>query len=175
VAHLRFGGDLMSGNRLWMDGKQMVDKIFDDISVAAQRYTGLARKAIDYGLRQKQILDRVNQPDYSEDEWYSLKDFVAADEFERVGNFKEVMNSNTMIAFLQKWSRTSRWEGSFKRVTEHDNVVILELEERNTYNGHTSVVNSVSIYEFNSEGKLRHLDVYLQTTPAGGFPNEAYT
>jgi hypothetical protein len=152
----------------------MVNKTFEEISVAAQRYTGLSRKAIDYGLRQKQILDRVNEPDYSEDEWHSLKDFVATEEFERIGNFKEAMTYDTMISFLQKWSRTSHWEGSFKRVTEHDNVVILELEERNTYNGETTIVNSVSIYEFNSEGKLRHLDVYLQMTPASGFPNTAY-
>jgi hypothetical protein len=25
-----------------------------------------------------------------------------------------------------------------------------------------SVVNSLSVYEFNDEGKIRHLDVYLQ-------------
>jgi hypothetical protein len=153
----------------------MVDKTFEDISVAAQRYTGLSRKAIDYGLYQKYIMDRARGKGtgYCADEWLGLRELVS-DDFERVGNFKEVMNFDDMIRFLQAWSPTADWEGSFKRVTEHDNVVILELEERATYKGETNVVNSVSVYEFNSEGKLRHLDVYLQAKPAGGLPTEAY-
>lgn len=153
----------------------MVDKTFEDIAVAAERYRGLARRAIDYGLFQKRIMDRARGKGtgYSPDEWLGLKDFVA-DDFERVGNFKEVMSFGDMVGFLQAWSPTADWEGSFKRVTEHDNVVILELEERVTHNGDKNAVNSVSIYEFNAQGKLRHLDIYLQAAPAGGLPSAAY-
>jgi len=154
----------------------MVEKVYEDIAVAAQRLTGLSRKALEYGMCQMRIADRAKGPDYSEDEWDALDEFVAKDEFERIGNFKEVMTYDDMKRFLKKWCLTSDWEGSFKRVHEHDNVVLLELEERNTYNGETNVVNSVSVYEFNDEGKLRHLDVYLQMAPLAseGFPNEAY-
>lgn len=154
----------------------MVDKTFEDIAEAAQRYSGLARRAIEYGMCQKRILDRAKQADYSEDEWDELDEFVAIDEFERVGNFREVMTYTDMKGFLKQWCLTSHWEGSFKRVHEFDNVVFLELEERNTYEGETTVVDSVSVYEFNEDGKLRHLDVYLQMAPlaAEGFPNDAY-
>jgi hypothetical protein len=154
----------------------MVDKVFDDIPTAAARLTGLSRKALEYGMCQMRIAERAKGPDYSEDEWDALDEFVVKDEFERVGNFKEVMTYNDMKGFLKQWCLTSHWEGSFKRVHEMDNVVILELEERNTYNGETTIVNSVSVYEFNEAGKLRHLDVYLQMAPlpGSGFPNEAY-
>ena len=155
----------------------MVDKVFEDIPTAAAKLSGLSLKAVEYGMCQMRIADRAqNSQDYSEDEWDALDELVVKDEFERVGNFKEVMTLDDMKGFLKKWCLTSNWEGSFKRVTEHDNVVLLELEERNTYNGETNVVNSVSVYEFNKEGKIRHLDVYLQMAPLAseGFPNEAY-
>ncbi len=154
----------------------MVDKVFEDIPTAAARLTGLSRRALEYGMCQMRIADRAKGPDYSEDEWDALDEFVVKDEFERIGNFKEVMAYEDMKRFLKQWCLTSHWEGSFKRVHEHENVVLLELEERNTYNGETTVVNSVSVYEFNEEGRLRHLDVYLQMAPLAGegFPNEAY-
>ena len=154
----------------------MVAKTFENISEAAQRFSGLSRKAFEYGMCQMRIAERSRRADYSEDEWDALDEFVDKDKFERVGNFKEVMSYDDMKAFLKKWCLTSTWEGSFKRVHEQDNVVILELEERNTYAGMTTIVNSVSVYEFNAAGKLEHLDVYLQMAPLGGegFPNEAY-
>ncbi len=154
----------------------MVDKVFEDIPAAAARLTGLSRRALEYGMCQMRIADRAKGPDYSEDEWDALDEYVDKDAFERVGNFKEVMTYEDVKRFLKQWCLTSHWEGSFKRVHEHDNVVLLELEERNTYEGETTVVNSVSVYEFNDAGKLRHLDVYLQMAPLAGegFPNEAY-
>ena len=149
----------------------MVDKVFEEITTAAQRYSGLARRAIDYGLFQKNLMDRSKQAsDYSPEEWLGLKDFVT-DDFERIGNFKEVMTFGDMVRFLQAWSPTAHWEGSFKRVTEQDNVVWLELEER--VEDHEPV-NSVSVYEFDEAGKIRHLDVYLQAAMGSVEKGEAY-
>lgn len=152
----------------------MVNKVFEDIASAAQRYTGNARTAIEYGLFQKRLMDRSKEADdYSPDEWLGLKEFVT-DDFERVGNFKEVMTFGDMVGFLQAWAPTQHWEGSFKRVTEHDNVVFLELEERVNVGDEQHAVNSVSVYEFNDAGKIRHLDVYLQATPGQVEKGEAY-
>lgn len=153
----------------------MVDKVFEEIAVAAQRYSGLSRKAIDYGQFQKRIMDRARDPasGYSPDEWLGLKDLVT-DDFERIGNFKEVMTCDDMIKFLQAWSPTADWEGSFKRVSEQGNVVFLELEERVKHDGQWNAVNSVSVYEYNEDGLLRHLDVYLQSPPGAVEKNEAY-
>lgn len=133
-----------------------------EISDAAGGYSGLSRTVLEYSLLMKQLVDRAKQPGFTADSWAPLAKFVATDEFERVGNFKEVMNWNQYVAFLTGWATTSDWEGSFKRITEKPGLVILELEERSKVGAFSSVVNSVSIYEFNDAGKLRHLDIYLQ-------------
>ncbi|WP_448483297.1 hypothetical protein [Mycolicibacter sinensis] len=85
-----------------------------------------------------------------------------AGEFERVGNFKEVMNWTQYLGFLSNWAPSSSWEASFKRVSEVDGVVFLELEERSEVGEFTSVVNSLSVYEFADDGKISHIDLYLQ-------------
>lgn len=152
----------------------MVAKIFENISVAAEEYAGNARTAIEYGMFQKKLMDRSREAsDYSPDEWLGLKDFVTED-FERIGTFKEVMSIDQMIAFLQAWAPTTAWEGSFKRVSEHDNVVFLELEERVGTGSEQTAVNTISVYEFDGSGKLRHLDVYIQSSPGQVERAEAY-
>lgn len=84
------------------------------------------------------------------------------DEFERIGNFKEVMNWEQYTDFLTNWATASEWDGLFKRVSEVGGVVFLELEERTKMGDFESVVNSVSVYEFTADDKIRHIDVYLQ-------------
>ena len=116
----------------------------------------------------------AKKPGFSVASWAPLAEFVDVDAFERVGNFKEVMSWTDYVGFLTNWATTSEWEGSFKRVTEHDNVVFLELEERSRVGPHSSVVNSVSVYEFNAAGKLKHLDIYLQMEPMPAEMMKAY-
>jgi hypothetical protein len=133
-----------------------------EVAAVAQNYSGLSRKVLDYGLITKRLLDSAKKPGFSVHSWAPLAELVAVDEFERVGNFKEVMNWSEYVGFLTPWAMSSEWECSFKRITEVGNVVFLELEERSQVSGHRSVVNSMSVYEFNNAGKIRHLDVYLQ-------------
>jgi hypothetical protein len=45
-----------------------------------------------------------------------------------------------------------RWRG----------LVYFEVEERHFRGGDVNVVNSMTVFEFNENGKIRHLDVYLQ-------------
>lgn len=133
-----------------------------DIAEAAAEHTGLSRKVLDYSLEMKRMVDAAKQPGFSAESWAGLANYVDTEKFERVGNFKEVMTWPEYVGFLTGWAASSDWEGSFKRVTEVGNLVILELEERSDVGGHKSVVNSVSVYEFNDAGKLEHLDIYLQ-------------
>jgi hypothetical protein len=152
----------------------MVSKVFEDIATAAVRYSGNCRTAIEYGLFQKHLMDRAKQAeDYSPDEWLGLRDFVT-DDFERIGNFKEVMTFDDMVRFLQAWSPAQHWEGTFKRVSEHENVVFLELEERVGVGAEQVAVNSISVFEFNEAGKIRHLDIYLQAAAGAVEKGEAY-
>ena len=154
---------------------EIVAKVFEEIAVAAQRYSGNMRRAIDYGLFQKRLMDRALNavPDYSPEEWRGLKEFVT-DDFERVGNFKEVMTIDEMVRFLHAMSAAMHWEGSFKRISESDNVVVLELEERVGFGTDQHAVNSVSIFEFDGTGRIRHLDIYLQATAGTVEKGEAY-
>jgi hypothetical protein len=125
-------------------------------------YTGLSRKVLDYSQIMKRLVGSAKQPGFSVASWAPLAEVIAVDEFERVGNFKEVMNWQDYIDFLTHWAMSAEWECSFKRITEAGNIVFLELEERSRIGDYNSVVNSVSVYEFNSAGRIRHLDIYLQ-------------
>ena len=133
-----------------------------EVSDVIGNYTGLSRKVLEYSQIMKRLVDSARQPGFSVESWAPLVELVAIDEFERVGNFKEVMNWQDYVNFLTNWAMSSEWECSFKRVTEVGNVVFLELEERSRTGDYSSVVNSVSVYDFNSAGKIRHIDIYLQ-------------
>ncbi|ABW10849.1 conserved hypothetical protein [Parafrankia sp. EAN1pec] len=125
-------------------------------------YTGNARKALEYGLIMKRLVDQAKAPGFSVESWAPLAELIAVDEFERVGNFKEVMTWAECVNFLTVWAASANWEYSFKRITERPGVVFLELEERSRVGEQVSAVNSLSVYEFNDAGKIRHLDIYLQ-------------
>ena len=133
-----------------------------EVSEVIDGYSGLSRVVLDYSQLMKRLVDSAKQPGFSVESWSPLAELVAVEEFERVGNFKEVMNWTEYVDFLTNWAPSSEWECSFKRVTESGNTVFLELEERSRTGDFSSVVNSVSVYEFNADGKLRHLDIYLQ-------------
>lgn len=137
-------------------------KQFCDIEDVIDQYSGLSRKVLEYSRLMKRMVDEAKQPGFSESSWAPLAAHVDTARFERVGNFKEVMNWQEYVAFLTPWAMHCGWECSFKRVTEAPGLVILELEERSEAGGVTSTVNSVSVYEFDDAGKLVHLDIYLQ-------------
>lgn len=153
----------------------MVAKVFKEVGEVAGEYSGLARKVLDYSLTMKRLVDAAKQPGFSVESWAPLAEFVDTEAFQRVGNFLEVMSWRDYVEFLTKWAMSSEWEGSFKRVTERDGVVWLELEERSRVGDHVSTVNSVSVYEFNAAGKLAHLDIYLQMQPMSPEMMQAYS
>lgn len=133
-----------------------------DIKDVIGQHTGLSRKVLEYSLIMKQLVDAAKEPGFTEASWAPLAAMVDTERFERVGNFKEVMTWGEYIAFLTPWAQHSLWEGSFRRITEAPGLVILELEERSDSGGFKSVVNSVSVYEFDANERLIHLDIYLQ-------------
>ena len=133
-----------------------------EVSDVIGGYNGHSRTVLEYSLLMKRLVDEAKQPGFSAESWAPLAELLAVDEFERVGNFKEVMNWQDYVGFLTNWAVSSEWECSFKRVTESGGVVFLELEERSKTGEYRSVVNSMSVYEFNAAGKIRHIDIYLQ-------------
>jgi len=97
-------------------------------------------------------------------DWSALEEFIAVDEFERVGTWMEVSDWTRYTAFLTRWASASAGFGTvIRRVREIQELVYLEVEEHHARpGGATDVVNSLSVYEFTDGGKIRHLDVYLQ-------------
>jgi hypothetical protein len=146
----------------------MVAKVMETVEQAAERHTGLARKVLDYVLIMKRIIGSARDPGFSEASWAPLAELVAVDTFQRVGSFKEVVTWPEYVGMLTRWAPTAQWDGSFKRITEADGVVLLELEERLAHGS----INSVTVYEFDEAGKVRHLDIYLQMAPSGSQPAE---
>jgi len=115
-----------------------------------------------YSTLMKRLVDEAKQPGFDTGSWAPLAELIDTQNFVRVGNFKEVMNWDEYVAFLTSWATSSDWESTFKRVTEVGDVVFLELEERSRIGDFSNSVNSVSVYEFDSAGKITRIDVYLQ-------------
>lgn len=132
------------------------------IDAVINAHTGQSRAVLEYSQFMKRMVDAAKQPGFTAEAWEGLGTIVDTARFKRVGNFKEEMNWQEYTAFLTSWASSSEWECSFKRITEQGSVVFLELEERSKAGAHESVVNSLSVYEFDGAGKIYHVDVYLQ-------------
>ena len=125
-------------------------------------HAGKAHTVLTYCLIVNRMMDAAKQPGFDRTNWAPLGELLDLDNFSRIGNFKETMNWEQYLDFLTPWAMSSEWECSFKRITEQGNTVFLELEERAKVGDFSNVVNSMSVYEFNSAGKIYHVDVYLQ-------------
>ncbi len=96
-------------------------------------------------------------------DWAALGEFVAVDEFERVGTFREVQDWAQYTQMLTQWaSSVDTFETCVQRVTEGGNLVFFEIEERHHRGGGVHVVNSMTVFDFGEHGKIRRLNVYLQ-------------
>jgi hypothetical protein len=139
-------------------------KLLQRVEDVIGSHTGRARTVLQYCVVTKRLVDEAKNPGFSVDTWGPLAELVAIDEFERVGAFKEVMKWPDYVEFLTNWATSSKWECSFKNVTESGGRVFLELEERSKVGDFSSVVNSLSVYEFTDDDRIRHIDLYLQMT-----------
>jgi hypothetical protein len=147
------------------EGRGLGVTALQNVEEVIAHHTGRARTVLQYSLVTKRLVGEAKKPGFSVDSWGPLAELVAVGEFERVGAFKEVMKWPDYVDFLTNWAMSSEWECSFKRITETDGLVFLELEERSKIGDFSNVVNSMSVYEFTDDGRIRHIDLYLQMTP----------
>lgn len=131
----------------------------------SSEFTGLARNVIQYSEAFAALVERSKKGPLAEADWAAFEELVDVNGFERVGAFltprAEVIDWATYKKYVSQYSAGTSWEGTLRHITVEPGRVILELEERNTRDGLTHVSNTVTIYEFTQEGKLRHLDVYV--------------
>jgi hypothetical protein len=119
----------------------------------------LTRNVLDYTQTMKRLVPAITAPA----DWAPLAEFVAVDEFERVGTFLEVQDWQQYTEMLTKWaSATETFETTVRRISELPGLVYFEIEERHFRGGNVNVVNSMTVFEFDEDGRIRHLDVYLQ-------------
>jgi hypothetical protein len=119
----------------------------------------LTRKVLEFERTMKRLVTDAGAPV----DWAPLAEFVAVDEFERIGTFLEVQDWQQYTQMLSGWaSATSRFETTVRRISELAGLVYFEIEERHFRGDRVNVVNSMSVFEFNDDGKISHLDVYLQ-------------
>lgn len=137
----------------------------DDAIIKAET-NKYSRLCLEYNAIFKRLVNQAREPGFTIADWAPLAALAAVDDFVRVGSFKEVVGWNEYVGLLQRWAPTlTNWESTFKRVTAAGPRVFLELEERSTSGGKTTVVNSLTVWEYDAADKLCHLDIYLQQAP----------
>jgi hypothetical protein len=122
----------------------------------------LSKIVLEYVAIYARTVVKVKRPGFTQDGWDELAQLIAIDEFERVGAQQEVMDWPAYRARLTQFASTAEWKGTFRRITEVPGLVFLELTEELTRGDEIEVVNSVTVYEFNGDDKIRHFDCYLQ-------------
>ena len=119
----------------------------------------LTRTVLDYVRTMERLVPTVEAPE----DWAPLTEFVAVDEFERVGTFLEVQSWSQYTEMLTQWaSAIATFETTVQRISELPGLVYYAVEERHLVGDQVNVVNSLTVFDFDDVGKIRHLDVYLQ-------------
>ncbi|MFI1212946.1 hypothetical protein ACH4UV_35810 [Streptomyces sp. NPDC020802] len=126
-------------------------------------YGPLSRTVLDFERTVKRLVRTAKESGITAAGWAPLARFVDVDEFERVGTWMEVMNWREYTEFMTKWATSSLgFETTVRRVSELPGLVYFEIEERHTRPDAVAVVNSLSVYGFDADGRIRRLEVYLQ-------------
>ena len=128
----------------------------------------LSRLVLQYSFVMRDLVVQAKDPAFTASDWAPLAEYVAIDEFERIGNFRERVSWSQYDDLLTMWGKVTEWDFTVERVTEGDGYAILELEESAKYLDREEIYSSVSVYEFNSANKLRKLKIYLSKAEALG-------
>ncbi|MEZ5736775.1 MAG: hypothetical protein R3E09_13455 [Novosphingobium sp.] len=103
----------------------------------------------------------------SPEDYDAMGEFVAVDEFKRVGAYLEELDWRSYLKFLAGWGEGTRFEFTEFHITEAGNAVFQEIEERH-YRGDEFIrKNVIAVYRFNADNKINHLDIYEQATDSG--------
>jgi hypothetical protein len=140
---------------------------------AAARGGRLAATVLEYDRIISDLVKAAKEPGFSRASWAPLEELIAVGEFERVGILRETMNWEQYVDFLTKWAASKEFSTTLRRINQVPPLVYYEVEEHHAMGEETKVINSMSVFEFDETGKIRHLDVYLQGQlyAPGALPN----
>jgi hypothetical protein len=137
-------------------------------------YGPLTRKVMQYQDTVRRLVPTIK----TSKDWAPLASLIAIDRFERIGTFLEVQNWQQHTEMLTGWAHSvDSFETTVRRVSELP-ALVYEVEERHFVGDNTHVVNSLTVFEFDTDAKICHLDVYLQQanswvghSPTSGHPD----
>ena len=119
----------------------------------------LTQRVLRYDRALQRLVAEVGDPA----DWAPLTEFVAVQDFERVGAFLEVQNWSEYTEMLTRWaSATESFETTVRRISETGALVYYEIEERHFRGDNVNVINSMTVFEFDANDRIRRLNVYLQ-------------
>ena len=122
-------------------------------------YGPLTRKVMQYQDTVRGLVPTAKAPE----DWAPLGSLIAIDQFERVGTFLEVQNWQQYTEMLTGWAQSvDSFETTVRRISELPDLVYFEIEERHSFSGTAHVVNSMTVFQFDADAKICHVDVYLQ-------------
>ncbi len=136
--------------------------------------TDLSAKVLEYDQIISRLVKAAKQPGFSQADWAPLAELIAVEEFERIGILREVMDWRQYSEFLTKWAASKDFWTRLRRITEKAPFVFYEVEEHHLNDDGETVINSMSVFEFDEAGKICHLDVYLQGQLYSGGAIPAY-
>ncbi|MCW1428945.1 hypothetical protein [Novosphingobium sp. JCM 18896] len=103
-----------------------------------------------------------------------VAEFVAVDEFKRVGAYLEELDWPAYTEFLTGWARGgTQFEFTQFHITEVGDAVFQEIEERHQRGDQFIKKNVIAVYRFTPEDKIRHLDIYEQAKDSGDWIKDA--
>ena len=112
----------------------------------------------------KGIVERSKQGDtIGDDDWQPLAELVDTASFQRVGPFHDEVDWDGYLQVLNGWVNHSEgWDPVVKSMTEVPGLVYAQCEEMVTKGDEVSPFYSLSRYEFDEQGKISRIDVYMQ-------------
>lgn len=122
----------------------------------------LSATVLEYDRIISELVKAAKEPGFSRASWAPLEELIAVQDFERVGILRETMNWDQYADFLTKWAASKGFSTRLRRIREVPPLVYYEVEEHHFLGDETRIINSMSVFEFDSAGKICHLDVYLQ-------------
>jgi hypothetical protein len=119
----------------------------------------LTQRVLAYEQAIKRLVPTARAPA----DWSPLSELIAVDAFERVGTFLETQDWPQYAQMLTGWAASiDSFETTVRRISELTGLVYFEIEERHHRGDKVTVVNSMTVFEFDNDGKIRRLDVYVQ-------------
>ncbi len=103
-----------------------------------------------------------------------VAEFVAVEEFKRVGAYLEELDWDAYTKFLTGWAAGgTQFEFEELHITEVGDAVFQEIIEHHHRGDQYIRKNVIAVYRFTPEGKIRHLDIYEQAKDSGDWIRES--